>query len=90
MNRRGFMSFLGIGAVAAPVAVKALADEPEFLTPVDDYVPGPPLFQDGDMVFNGVIVREQAGTMHQLDAWARDFLVNNNVYVKEGDVNASD
>lgn len=62
MDRRGFMTLLGLGAVAAPAAVKALAAEPEMVLPDFDQRPlGPPLFQDGDMLLDGVIVREKAG-----------------------------
>lgn len=46
---------------AAPVAAAGLAvvvqAEPEFLSPSPNMVKGPPLFVEGDKLYNGVIIR---------------------------------
>jgi len=57
LARRKFLAFLGLGAGAA-VAAKVSPD-PDMLSPSPSYRPGPPIFQPGDQLYDGVIIRNK-------------------------------
>lgn len=67
IDRRKLLAFIGLGAVAGPAVMKLPAAPAVEMTVTLPPLPRYELFKAGDLIYNGVIIREHLDT-----GWVRE------------------